>query len=110
MTKDLSLDAEAIAAEMRSIAQNAILQWFADLLRVRIATQSPKQRALTMAILQDGLDAALAGHATQTLPSPISEKNALRASLFKDAFGELSGKLMQTMASGLTEKEEAALR
>ncbi|APW38513.1 hypothetical protein RD110_15970 [Rhodoferax koreense] len=109
MPETTPLDADAIAAEMHGTAQTAILQWFANLLRVRIATQSPTQRALTMAMLQDGLDQALARHETQTRPSPLSEGDALRASLFKAAFGKLSVELMQTMGSGLTAEEAESL-
>lgn len=109
MTFEHSPDDAALAAEMRATAQTTILQWFANLLRVRIATQSPTQRALHLALLQEGLDQALASHATQTLASP-SDSERKRGSLFKQAFTELSVDLLATMGRGLTEQEELAMR
>ena len=115
MTNDASIDikdpktAKAFAAEMRAIAQTAILGWFADLLRVRIATQTPTQRALTVAMLEDGLASTLTRHAWQNMPSPMSDADTLKASLFKDAFRELSLELLTKMGSGLTPEEQGAL-
>jgi hypothetical protein len=107
---EVSTNAKLLAAEMRAIAQTAILAWFADLLRVRIATQSPTQRALTMAMLEEGLATTLSRHACQNMPSPMSETDTLKASLFKDAFKELSMQLLTTMGSGLTPEEQAAIK
>ncbi|MDB5847930.1 MAG: hypothetical protein JWP29_1682 [Rhodoferax sp.] len=110
MNQDASTDQKALAAEMRGIAQTAIIAWFADLLRVRIATQSPTQRALTMAMLEEGLATTMLQHACQNLPKPLSETDTLKASLFKDAFKALSMELLTTMGSGLSTAEQAALQ
>ena len=109
MTNDTTFDEKAIAAEMQGIAQTTILEWFANLLRVRLATQSQAQRALTLALLQDGLQEVLTNHETQTYASPVSPLNAMKSVLFKQAFGKLSEQLMRTMGSGLTDEEKAAM-
>ncbi len=109
MTEETSIDSKALFSEMQGMAQTVILEWFANFLRIRLATQSRAQRALTIAILQDGLDEALNQHATQTRPSPLSREDALKAALFKEAFAGLSTKLMATMGRGLTAEEEASM-
>ncbi|MDB5893877.1 MAG: hypothetical protein JWQ88_1408 [Rhodoferax sp.] len=109
MTNDTTFDEKAIAAEMHGIAQMAILEWFADLLRIRLASQSKAQRALTLAILQDGLQDVLTRHETQTYASPVSPINAMKSMHFKQAFGKLSETLMKTMGSGLTDAEKASM-
>jgi hypothetical protein len=109
MNNEDEFDEKALAAEMQGKVQLLILEWFANLLRVRLAGQSAAQRALSIAILQDGLQEVLTKHETQNYASPVSRHNAAKALHFKQAFGSLSEQLMRTMGSGLNEQEMAAL-
>jgi hypothetical protein len=91
---------------MQLIAQQAVIDVFSRLMRIRIATQDGHQRLMTLAILENEFSEALRVHESQVL---VDHQLTERGALFRDSFQSLSSGLMHDMAQGLTESEKRQL-
>ena len=101
---------ELLQLKMRTIAQDALITWLADLWRGRLAVTGEPERAMTLAAMASKLQAGSKEYAQITLPWLDAASSDMQASLFQEAYEEVSKKIMAIVEAGLTPEEDAKLR
>ena len=84
-----------LALEMRMLAQKTLLDWLADILRLRFEFQPPKERSAAMLEMTLKLSNVRQSYATMTLPNLNPAESDMRTALFQEPFDELSVALLR---------------
>jgi hypothetical protein len=101
---------ELLKLKIQSIAQDALIKWLADLWRGRLAVTSEPERSMTLAAMEAKLRSGALEYSTLTMPWLDAASSDMQASLFQEAYEEISKKILGIVEAGLTPEEEARLR
>ena len=100
---------ELLELKMRSIAQQTVIDWLADLWRLRIATTPEPERQITLAAMEAKLQAGAKEYSDLTLPWLDPASSDMQAAMFQEAYSDISKKFMSIATAGITPEEEAGI-
>jgi hypothetical protein len=96
---------ELLKWQMRSIAQQVLLDWLGDILRKQYALKGSAERQHALKAMRLKLSAGREDYSTMTLPELHPAESDQQTALFQEAFDELSKKLLNTIEAGVSKSE-----
>jgi hypothetical protein len=90
---------EILALKMKSLAQQTLIDWIADMWRSSLSSSSPQARALTVAATAQKLQEASAEYSGIALPWLDPATSDMQSALFQEAFQECANSLVARLTS-----------
>lgn len=101
---------ELLALKMKLLAQENVLNWLADLWRLRVGASPPELQKHSLAAMASLLRERSGEYSTLTIPWLDAVNSDLQTGLFQEAFDEISKKVMDRIAAGITPDELTSLQ
>jgi hypothetical protein len=96
---------EILRLKMRLLAQKCLLDWLADVLRMKYGSLPAPERAALASQVSTLLSQRRQEFATLTLEGLHPAESDLRTALFQEAYDEISEEVESVLAAGLTDGE-----
>lgn len=100
---------ELLTWKMRSLAQQGLLDWLADIFRIQYGMLPEPQRSDSLKAFEKKLSLARADYAEMTLPELHPAIADLQTGLFQESFADLSKALLAKIGAGVTPEERERL-
>lgn len=100
---------EILSLKIKALAQDTVIEFLANYVRLSTALHDPEQRASTLQALEAKLRSGQDQFSSLTFPWMGAAHSDMQAALFQEAFDELSKVVMDKVSSPLSIQEKEKL-